>query len=89
MVEFNEQFVEDVRPYVGYIALSLLILSVILDLAAIKCRSCVDAMIYLEVCACTVTFCVPSEENIMSESAIVMYQLTCFLMFYTDRAGVA
>ena len=88
-VAFNEQFVEDIRPYIRYIALSLLILSVILDLAIIKCRSLADAIIYLELCACTITFCLPSEENFLTESTIAMYQLTFFLMFYTGRVAIA
>ena len=64
---YNEKLHEDIKPFVIYTTVSLLICSIFLDALIYKWRHLADWIIYFEGLAKIVTLMSPNKENYLTE----------------------
>ena len=86
-VEFNQERVDILRPIVLYIAGTLLVCSVLLDVATFKWRMFADWILYFEAITTLVTYAIPSLSNNYSEFYLAASHVLLFIVVSTDTRG--
>ena len=71
-IEFKEDLVDEIRPTLTIISLTLLICGSLIDITAFKWRHYADYIIFFEVVIGLLTFTVPSNQSNLTELNISM-----------------
>ena len=86
-VEFNQDRVEIIRPIVMYIAGTLLVVSVFLDVATFKWRQLADLILYFETISTFVAYAIPSVNANYTEFILAASHVLLFIVISTDTRG--
>ena len=84
---FREDMVEQVRPFVRYVSISLTILSILLGILCFKWRSIADCFIYIYTILFLMTTTIPSNNEIINDQIISITAFIIFVLFSTNRVS--
>lgn len=82
--QFDVDLVQKIKPTLQFVSVSMLICSLILDLAIFKWRWLADYIIYIEGCQGLVAIMIPSKENHLTEMQIATSMVVSLIICYTD-----